>query len=399
MRKPLLIMFLVSLVISVLPLGAGAAETGGFKDTGNHWAKTRIDGAVARGYVSGYPDGTFRPDHTVTRAEFIRMLVDALHLPHSQGGDPWFQPYVAAALESGLLLESDFTDYANEISRLEIMRMVSRGLAFESQYSAYLEAFRGLYNGDLPFVDYREIADADLPHIALAFGAGIVNGYPDASIGLRKTATRAEVVVMIENLLKARVENPESKQYLQELKEVAETGTNARVMSNLEQLMDIDPKEIVVEHANYTAKLKRVYVLPIEGDTVSLYERKFLWNRDEILPQRLENTIGVVIGVLDMTFKKDLSFNFTVMATSLNPGMNLFAKEGGLYNTPRIKYGYLQTFLGEEIKVTQGSTHEVVLYGYYNRETSFYVRLTTNDAISGESYSLFFNPNKPKGSQ
>ncbi|GEM_PF-5982441 len=46
----------------------------GFTDIDNHWAKTIINSFAKAGYVSGYPDGTFRPDDKVTRAEVVSVL-------------------------------------------------------------------------------------------------------------------------------------------------------------------------------------------------------------------------------------------------------------------------------------------------------------------------------------
>ena len=40
----------------------------------NHWAKSYIDNAVAHGWMNGYPDGTFRPDQAITRAEVVNVI-------------------------------------------------------------------------------------------------------------------------------------------------------------------------------------------------------------------------------------------------------------------------------------------------------------------------------------
>jgi S-layer homology domain. len=171
MKKKWLV-FGAVVVISLVSIGAlaGAAESGTpFSDVpAGYWATSAIQSAVSKGYVSGYPDGTFKPDREVSRAEFVKMLADALDLPRSRGGSPWYQPYAAALLDEGVLVESDFSDYQAPISRLEIMRLVSRGLARDERYGEYLEAFSGLYNGDLPYVDYRELEEADVPYAALA---------------------------------------------------------------------------------------------------------------------------------------------------------------------------------------------------------------------------------------
>ena len=49
-------------------------------DIKNHWAQKNIEELVALGAVAGCPDGTFKPDNTITRAEFATMLVKAFKL-------------------------------------------------------------------------------------------------------------------------------------------------------------------------------------------------------------------------------------------------------------------------------------------------------------------------------
>jgi hypothetical protein len=48
-----------------------------FSDTQNHWANDCISQLVARNFISGYPDGSFRPNASVTRAEFAALLSKA----------------------------------------------------------------------------------------------------------------------------------------------------------------------------------------------------------------------------------------------------------------------------------------------------------------------------------
>lgn len=49
-----------------------------FTDIQNHWAKASILTAAERNIFKGYPDGTFRPDAPVTRAEFAAIIYTAL---------------------------------------------------------------------------------------------------------------------------------------------------------------------------------------------------------------------------------------------------------------------------------------------------------------------------------
>jgi uncharacterized repeat protein (TIGR02543 family) len=63
---------MASAIAPLLPEGTGASER--FTDTEGSWAKVVIEQANAAGIVYGYEDGTFRPNSTLTRAEAVAML-------------------------------------------------------------------------------------------------------------------------------------------------------------------------------------------------------------------------------------------------------------------------------------------------------------------------------------
>ena len=46
-------------------------------DISGHWAETNITTLVDAKVINGYPDGTFRPDGTISKAEFIKLLMSA----------------------------------------------------------------------------------------------------------------------------------------------------------------------------------------------------------------------------------------------------------------------------------------------------------------------------------
>jgi hypothetical protein len=52
-----------------------------FSDTDSHWAKNWIEALKASGITSGYPDGTFRPENSVNRAEIAAFIINAFGLP------------------------------------------------------------------------------------------------------------------------------------------------------------------------------------------------------------------------------------------------------------------------------------------------------------------------------
>ena len=60
-------------------------NSGSFSDIFGHWAENEIERAAAFGWISGYPDGTFRPDARITRAEAMTMINRVLcRMPQSK---------------------------------------------------------------------------------------------------------------------------------------------------------------------------------------------------------------------------------------------------------------------------------------------------------------------------
>jgi len=199
--------------------GVTANETGFTDLNKRHWAYEEITGAVSKGYVSGYPDQTFGANLTITRAEFIKMIVEALKLPHSSGGSPWYRSYIAAATDFGLIQSGDSTAYNGSIKRIEMIRLIGRVLAIEGSYHSLIPDLSLLRKFDLPFVDTDQFQNKDAALIALIYGTGILNGYTDGRLEVNDKLTRAEAVVVLEKTLKVRKVSPDKFDKLQVLLE------------------------------------------------------------------------------------------------------------------------------------------------------------------------------------
>ncbi|WP_438351936.1 S-layer homology domain-containing protein [Paenibacillus sp. FA6] len=108
-----------------------------FSDINGHWAEGMIKQAVEQGIVKGYPDDIFKPNATVTRAEFTVMLMNAIK-PISKGaelsfGDAkqigiWAQTAVRQAVAEGIM-----SGYSNGtfrpsavITRAELAVMIAK---------------------------------------------------------------------------------------------------------------------------------------------------------------------------------------------------------------------------------------------------------------------------------
>ena len=58
-----------------------------FGDISGHWAEADVLYAASVGWITGYPDGTFRPDQSITRAEFMTMVNRMLERISQDDGD------------------------------------------------------------------------------------------------------------------------------------------------------------------------------------------------------------------------------------------------------------------------------------------------------------------------
>ena len=233
---------LCGLLAAVLmaPAGLAAPVNGekGLSDLEGHWAQKEVEAAVASGWVDGYPDGSFKPEKSITRAEFTKMLLDAIHLTpdsetvawmkaHAKMEDIWGDPteytpklydmsghwltsqgWLDAALYSGMVVPDDYNgkNFRPEkaIARYEIALMTDRALGLVYPASQPVE-------GELPFTDKEEILDWMKGYVNESVKAGVLKGYPDGSFQPNKTSTRAEAVVMIQRMLEEMEEglNPD----------------------------------------------------------------------------------------------------------------------------------------------------------------------------------------------
>ncbi|BBH24192.1 hypothetical protein Back11_55370 [Paenibacillus baekrokdamisoli] len=172
-----------------------------FSDIAGHWAEANIKQAVSDGIVSGYPNGTFKPNASVTRAEFAVMLMNALK-PQDEGTaltftdaakiGAWAQKAVAQAVQAGIITgykDSTFRPDA-DITRAEMAAMVSKALGKS------LEA-----NAATGFADDKDIPAWAKGSIAYVKQAGIVQGKGGNRFAAQDLTTRAEAVTVLLNML------------------------------------------------------------------------------------------------------------------------------------------------------------------------------------------------------
>jgi len=116
-----------------------------FSDVNEEWFAVYVCMAKKEGWISGYPDGSFRPAQAVNKAEAIKMLINIEGIAPSENptsipyddveADAWYIPFVIAANERGLL----------EVDRgnFEAGRDMTRGSISESMYRVAMMKISG----------------------------------------------------------------------------------------------------------------------------------------------------------------------------------------------------------------------------------------------------------------
>ncbi|MEG6615151.1 S8 family serine peptidase [Peptococcaceae bacterium 1198_IL3148] len=183
-----------------------AAKPKAYPDTKGHWAEQVITSMSNQKVIGGFGDGTFRPDQTVTRAQFASMLVRALKLVDEPGeaktfrdvaNGAWYQGAVGAAVKAGLVV--GYTEHTfgpndpitREQMTVMIARVVSGGHIPYSSEDRALDIYR----------DLDQISLWAQPSIAYMVDKGVISGRAANVFAPQGTATRAEAVAVIQRML------------------------------------------------------------------------------------------------------------------------------------------------------------------------------------------------------
>ncbi|MDQ1910357.1 S-layer homology domain-containing protein [Paenibacillus sp. GD4] len=179
-----------------------------FSDISSHWAKQIIEELAAKGYVSGYENNEFRPNQTVTRAEFAAMLVrmlmsreEAAEVPFKDvTAEDWFYREIGYGYREGLIQGSEEGNFrpGEEISRQEMFALAVRA-AERKRSVALTEADRKRQLE--AWSDTEQISDWAEDLLAKAALAGLAAGDETGRILPLASGTRAEAAAILLRVL------------------------------------------------------------------------------------------------------------------------------------------------------------------------------------------------------
>ncbi len=180
------------------------SNTTSFSDIQNNWAQGFIEALAKRSIVTGLPNGTYRPDNSVTRAEYAVIIARAFtKIPKKRQYTPfpdvpanyWAASAIQTAYETGFL--NGFPDNRfrpeNRISRLEVIISLVSGLDMGLKIKPDLaNRLSQIYQ------DAAQIPTYATNQIAIATSAELITSHPNLKL-LNPTlaSTRADVAAFI----------------------------------------------------------------------------------------------------------------------------------------------------------------------------------------------------------
>lgn len=168
------------------------------------WAGDAIVYLYQRQVIQGDGDGAFRPNDPVTRAEFVTMIVKCFDL-FDDGAQmnfsdvlqtDWFYPYVASAVQAGIIQGVEPERFAPEeyLTREQMAVIVDRTAIYASIPISQAEETAA-------FSDAQEISPYARESVERMQAAGIVNGMGDNRFAPGEVSTRAQVCTILYKLI------------------------------------------------------------------------------------------------------------------------------------------------------------------------------------------------------
>lgn len=171
---------------------------GSFPDVRGHWATDFITALAARGVISGFPDGTFRPEEPVTRAQFAAIVANAFNPSAKREGAQfidvssnfWGYSAIQKSYQGGFMAGYPGGKFEPllEIPRVQVLVALANGLGYAANNPNVLSVYQ----------DSTAIPDYAVNSVAAATEKRMVVNYSNpAQLHPNRNATRAEVAAFV----------------------------------------------------------------------------------------------------------------------------------------------------------------------------------------------------------
>lgn len=167
-------------------------------DISGHWAETQIKEWANIGYINGYPDGTFLPDNSITRAEFLTLVNKIFKFENKTNinfidvrPDYWAYSEIQKGISAGYVSGDKNGTFRPDdfITRQEAAVIINK-LLDNTEITENKPNFKDAY-------DIDEWAKNS---VDIVYEHGILSGFPNGTYRPKKYMTRAEAVSALKRL-------------------------------------------------------------------------------------------------------------------------------------------------------------------------------------------------------
>ena len=251
-----------------------------FNDIKGHWAESTIKSFVDKGFIDGYKDSTFRPNNSMTRAEFVKLVNRVFGF--TQKGEEqftdvnkedWFYDDICIGIKEGYIKGKSKDVFApnDNITREEVAMILTNIMKNKDENLDKLDSFK----------DGNKTSQWAQSSVEGAIEAGYMNGYEDQTIKASGSITRAEAVSML-----SRVKKEEVSSILEEVEGYRSTRTQQIFTSfKINESLNLAP---------FSKDNVRIIYLNKNGDAIAGLTKDKTWggflnNNTTKFPKGLEN--------------------------------------------------------------------------------------------------------------
>ncbi|WP_270642013.1 IdeS/Mac family cysteine endopeptidase [Paraclostridium sordellii] len=190
-------------LISILMTPIYAHANPNLNDIYGHWAKKEINQFISSGYVNGYEDGTFRPDSSITRAEFVKLVNKYFGFNNKEdikfsdiNTNDWYYKDICIASKAGYINGyEDKTFKPNKtITREEVSKIL---ISIRNKQD-------NVYDKLNKYPDKNKVSNWAKPYVEGAIEQGYLKGNDLGLLNPTNNITRAESVTILSRVVKEK---------------------------------------------------------------------------------------------------------------------------------------------------------------------------------------------------
>ena len=190
---------------SILMTPIYAHSNPNLNDISEHWAKKEINQFISSGYVNGYEDKTFRPDNSITRAEFVKLVNKYFGFNNSEdikfsdiSINDWYYKDICIASKVGYINGYEDKTFKPDktITREEVSKIL---ISVKNKQD-------NVYDKLNKYPDKNKVSNWAKPYVEGAIEQGYLKGNDLGLLNPTNNITRAESITILSRVVKSKPE-------------------------------------------------------------------------------------------------------------------------------------------------------------------------------------------------